>query len=143
MEIIRVSILILFLLFSFTFFFGIEFLISNFLLLLLAFIAFELFSGFMHYYRAKKVFYSDTARNFTMNFIINEDGINQKTEQSNSNYLWNNIVKCYEHEEMFVLYTSNIKMMIFPKKVFTSKEDIIHFRTLINSNVTSRQKHQS
>ncbi|WP_369414031.1 YcxB family protein [Gracilibacillus salinarum] len=67
-------------------------------------------------------------------YTINNNGINQQVGRSNVFINWNDIVKGYEHKEMFCLYISSSKAILLPKRYFASNDDKLVFKKLVRQN---------
>ena len=54
--------------------------------------------------------------------IINETGITDKDENSETKYAWSAIIKKVENEEYFYLYLSSLHSIIIPQRVLDQKQ---------------------
>jgi uncharacterized membrane protein (DUF485 family) len=91
------------------------------------------------YFRARKEFNSDQLIKSEIQYVANDDGINQKRGKSNSYFEWNDIISSYEDKELFRLYVSKNKAIIIPKRYFSSEEDLLLFKRLITKHLNLKK----
>ncbi|WP_392389068.1 YcxB family protein [Gracilibacillus massiliensis] len=84
--------------------------------------------------RSYREFYSDHLATKEIRYTINSQGINYQSGRSHVYIEWENIIKGYEHNDMFCLYISNMKAILLPKRYFESNDDISSFKKLISEN---------
>lgn len=67
--------------------------------------------------------------------IINADGVFSKTNLSESHSGLEQFDKIFENEELFILVLKTKNFLIFPKRYFSSDEDMTSFRKLAKGKV--------
>ncbi|WP_416147820.1 YcxB family protein [Salipaludibacillus sp. HK11] len=86
-------------------------------------------------FRIRKEFKSDQMIKNELRYIYSDEGINQQIKKSNVYIEWADILKAYEHKEMFRVYISKNKVLVMPKRFFGSQKDITLFKALVNKHV--------
>ena len=84
--------------------------------------------------KLKKAYNSDSNFRMEQIYAANADGFSVHTEQSDSKFAWRNLFAVYEHKEMIIIYVSNTKAFLIPKRFFSSEEDRNNLKTLITEN---------
>lgn len=67
--------------------------------------------------------------------IIDDSGISDKDENSDTKYAWNAIVKKLETREYIYLYLSSIQGIIIPKRILDQKQSDA-LQLLLSKNLT-------
>lgn len=85
--------------------------------------------------RALREYQSDQVIQHKIRYIISNDGVHQQSIRSTTNYQWSDIRLALEYKEMFLLYLSNQKVIILPKRFFESHDDVNTLKSFVTNNV--------
>ena len=95
-------------------------------------------SGLLRF-RIRREYKSDRLIKNEIRYMITNDGINQQVKSSNSHLEWNDFIATFEHKDMFRLYISKHKAIVLPKRYFSSNEDRIYFKHIVEKNMPSKK----
>lgn len=89
------------------------------------------------YYRSKRTYKSDALIQLEQEITINQQGIQLKTERSNSLFLWGDIVKALEYKDLFLFYISNVRALVIPTSFFQSEDSQQDFKFIVSKHLKS------
>lgn len=84
------------------------------------------------YYKSKRTFKSETLIQMEQEITVNQQGIQLKTERSDSLFLWSDIVKAIQYKGLFLFYVSNVRAVVIPARFFQSIDSLQDFKFLVN-----------
>jgi hypothetical protein len=85
-------------------------------------------------YMATKQFRSSRGLQASTTVEFSSDGVQFRSEVTQSRTAWKAYMRCVESESLFLLFASNTSFHTFPKRAF-AEPDVPRFRGLIEQNV--------
>lgn len=111
--------------------------IPDYLIALLYGLALFLLLDIPRHLEAWRVFNNYQKQGFnTIVLTVNSDGVFSKTSSSESHSGWDQFVRTYENDKLFLLVLESKNFLIFPKRHFPVKVDIASFRELTKEKVS-------
>lgn len=108
-------------------------------LVLLAFFAYLLLSFFVLLpMKVRRIFRQQKNLQLVTEYVADEYGIASSSEREQSRLPWQDFVKWKESKRLVVLYTSDITMIVIPKRCFPDLETGNAFRKLVATHVRKK-----
>lgn len=91
-------------------------------------------------WKAKRVFRQQRSLQLPFDFSWDDEGLLSRNEQGSYKHLWSDLLRWKENDRLFLVYISDAMFLILPKRTFSNPEDLISFRTLLQSRVVRRTR---
>jgi hypothetical protein len=87
-----------------------------------------------------RAYRSDPFLKYQQTYIINEKGIEIKSERGNKIVKWDDFTDMNEYNDMFIFTVSKSNAVVIPRRFFEDENDIIVFKEIVENNVGSKTK---
>ena len=109
------------------------FFIPIFLIAMLAYLAFLFL--YIQPRRVRKIFWQQKALQIPYSYSVANEAMVVKSDISDEKLPWDYFIKWKEGKKLFVIYHSDVMFRMFPKRCFTSPEEMTQFRQLLQTKL--------
>jgi hypothetical protein len=92
------------------------------------------------YFGAKRQMASNKALSERIHYTFSEKGIDTSASSSSGHTSWENLYVAHETKTNFLLFISKNMMYTIPKRCFNDADDIVSFKDLLRSQLSSKAK---